>query len=352
MVPPRLELAVYGLVAAPVLHLADEHGILAALLAEGPLTARAAAERTGTDHDTVERMLLVLTAFGIVERADGGEFAVPGEMAPFLDGAGPDHIGGFVQHMVDESAGRLAALEDLLRRGSDAVDADRPAPYDRFYRDEASTGAFLQAMWDLSYGVSQELAELAALDGHRHLVDVGGANGPFAVAALEWAPGLTAVVFDLPEVAPHLEETRRRHGLADRLAFQAGDFFVDDLPEGDLIALGYVLSNWPDAERLALLRKAHAACAPGGRVLVMERLFDDGRRGPISTAVMNLEMQVETRGRHRTGAEYRAMLAEAGFAGTEVRRSSRDKHLVIGTKPGQGCRCRSAAPTPRSGSGW
>jgi O-methyltransferase domain len=62
----------------------------------------------------------------------------------------------------------------------------------------------------------------------------------------------------------------------------------------------------------------------------MERLFDDGRRGPISTAVMNLEMQVETRGRHRTTAEYHEMLTVAGFVNPEIRRSSRDKHLVIG----------------------
>jgi hypothetical protein len=139
-------------------------------------------------------------------------------------------------------------------------------------------------------------------------------------------------VFDLPQVGPHLERTRDGHGLAERLSFVAGDFFRDALPAGDLIAMGYVLSNWPDRECLELLRKAYAACVPGGRVLVMERLFDDGRNGPIATAVMNLEMQVETRGRHRTATEYLDLLTQAGFADAEVRRSTRDKHLVIGRK--------------------
>jgi hypothetical protein len=335
--PQKLEVAIYGLVATPVLHLADKHGLLDQLLTAGPtpLTSRAVAERVGADADTVERVLLVLTAFGVVVRGDDGGFRVPDEVAPFVDRTSSSYVGGFVQHMVTESSGRLETLEEYLRRGKDAVDAGRPSPYERFYRDEESTRDFMRAMWDLSYGVSRELVGLAGLDGHRLLIDIGGANGPFAVAALEQAPELRAVVFDLPEVGPYLEETRQAHGLADRLSFQPGDFFADELPEGDLIALGYVMSNWPNEECATLLRKVHDACAPGGRVLVMERLFDDGRRGPISTAVMNLEMQVETRGRHRTTAEYHEMLTAAGFVNSEVRRSSRDKHLVIGQKPSQ-----------------
>jgi hypothetical protein len=330
MLPIALERSVYGLVTTPVLHLALEHGIFARLLADGPLPSSAVAERTGADPDTVERLLLVLTAVEVVRRDAEGRFHVPAEIAPFVDRGDPSYVGGFVNHMVTGTPLRLERLGEYLTRGKEAADAGRPAPYDEFYRDEQSTREFMDAMWDLSYGVSQELAALAGLDGHRELVDVGGANGPFAVAALRQSPTLRAVVFDLTPVGPHLERTRIDQGLADRLSFVAGDFFRDDLPAGDLIAMGYVMSNWPDRECSELLHKAHAACAPGGRVLLMERLFDDGRDGPIATAMMNLEMQVETRGRHRTSAEYFELLTGAGFADPEVRRSTRDKHLIIG----------------------
>lgn len=332
MIPIALERSVYGLITTPVLHLALEHGILARLLADSPLSSSAVAERVGADADTVERLLLVLAAFEVVRRDPGGEFHVPAEIAPFVDRDDPSYVGGFVNHMVTGTPGRLERLAEYLTDGKEAADTGRPAPYDEFYRDEQSTQDFMDAMWALSYGVSEELAALAGLDGHRRLVDVGGANGPFAVAALRQAPQLHAVVFDLAQVGPHLERTRADQDLADRLSFVAGDFFRDDLPRGDLIAMGYVMSNWPDRECSQLLRKAHAACAPGGRVLIMERLFDDGRDGPIATAVMNLEMQVETRGRHRTPAEFFELLTGAGFADPEVRRSSRDKHLVIGHK--------------------
>jgi hypothetical protein len=332
MLPIALERSVYGLITTPVLHLALEHGILDRLLGDGPLPSSRVAERIGADADTVERLLLVLTAFEIVRRDADGSFHVPAEIAPFVDRDSPSYVGGFVNHLVTGTPGRLQRLAEYLTQGKEAADAGRPEPYDDFYRDEQSTQDFMDAMWALSYGVSHELSALAGLDGHRLLVDVGGANGPFAVAALRQSPELRAVVFDLPQVGPHLERTRVEQGLGDRLSFVAGDFFRDDLPAGDLIAMGYVLSNWPDRDCLELLRKAHAACIPGGRVLIMERLFDDGLDGPIATAVMNLEMQVETRGRHRTPAEYFELLTDAGFADPEVRRSTRDKHLIIGRK--------------------
>ena len=280
----------------------------------------------------MERPLLVLTAGGLLHRGADGAFGVDPTVAPYLDGGHPRYIGGFVKHMVDAFE-QLPRLEQYLARGKDTVDASLPAPYDHFYSDDLSTAEFMSAMWGLSYDVSRELVALAGLDGDRTLVDVGGASGPFAVAALELVPELHAVVFDLPQVRPHLEQTREKYGLTDRLDFVGGDFFRDELPACEVIAFGYVMSNWPDPECRLLLDKAFRACAPGGRALVMERLFDEDKNGPLSTAVMNLTMQVETRGVHRTPAELSALLSGAGFLDCEVLRSGRDKHLIIGRKP-------------------
>lgn len=330
--PEKIEFAIYGVVVTPALYLADRRGILATLLTDGPATGPEAAARTGLDPDTTERVLLVLASVDIVRRDADGRYTVTAQARPFVDPAAPDHVGGFVQHLIEGTPTRLATLDRYL---TDGMIEGEPSPYARFYADERSTGDFLRAMWDLSHGVSRELAALADLAGHHRLVDVGGASGPFAVAALAAAPDLTAVVFDLPDVAPHLARTREAYHLDDRLTFVAGDFFRDDLPPGDVLALGYVLSNWPDDACRELVGKAYRACAPGGKLLVMDRLFDDGRDGPLSAAVMNLTMRLETHGRHRTAGEFIDLLTSAGWTDCVVRRSSRDKHLVIGHKPDQ-----------------
>ncbi|MGC0417969.1 methyltransferase [Embleya sp. AB8] len=333
--PEPLERAIFGMYATHAVHLADRHGVFAFLIAHGPSRIGKIAAATGTDEETLGRLLVALCAFGVVAEGGSGEYRVPARSVPYLDRTDSRYTGAFVSHLIGSTADRMSYLDAYLVHGKARVDVDLPDPFETIYTDEESVTAFLAAMWQLSFDVSGELADLAELGAVEHLVDVGGANGPFSVAALLRTPTLRATVFDLPQVGPHLHRTRDAYEFGDRLAFVSGDFFYDELPEGDCVAFGYVLSDWDDDTCLDLLRKAHTACRPGGRVLVMDRLFD-GHHHPLATAVMNLSMHVETRGRHRTAEEYVGLLRAAGFVDCEVRRSTREKHLVLGRSASQG----------------
>lgn len=335
------------MLATPVLRTVERHGLFARLIESGPAGSGALAAGLGLDPDTLDRMLLLLTALGVVGRDEAGEYAVPEPVRPFLDRRDPRYVGGFLDHLAGGTTARLARLDDYLRHGRPAGAA---SPFDEVYRDEESTRAFMAAMWDLSYGTSAELAALADLGGTTRLVDVGGATGPFAVAALRAAPGLRAVVFDLPAIRPLAEETAHAHGLAGRLDFAGGDFFADELPAADCLAFGYILSDWDDETCVELLRKAYRACTAPGQVLIMDRLFADDRTGPLPTAAMNLVMHVEMAGRHRTAAEFVALLTAAGFTGCEVRRSTGEKHLIVGHKAGHaGGRPSRSRTSPAAG---
>jgi hypothetical protein len=327
--PSALENAIYGMLATPVLYTADRHGVFTHLIEHGPAGADALAVELDVDSDTLDRMLLLLTALGVLNRGNAGEYSVPSPVRPFLDRRDNRYVGGFLTHLAGDTTARLARLASYLEHGKRA---EASSPFAEVYRDEESMRAFTTAMWDLSFGPSTELAALAGLGGTARLVDVGGATGPFSVAALRAAPELRAVVFDVPQIRPLAEETARAQGLADRLEFVGGDFFTDELPVGDCLALGYILSDWDDEFCVELLGKAYRACTAPGRVLIMDRLFADDHTGPLSTAAMNLVMHVEMAGRHRTGAEFVALLRRAGFTGCEVRRSAGEKHLIIGHK--------------------
>lgn len=329
MMPNALENAVYGLLSTPVLHTALEHGVFTSLIEGGPGTVAHLAARLDVDEDTLERMLLVLTSLGVVTRATGGEYALAADAEPFLDPGNSRYLGGFIKHLTEETQGRLGRLDTYLAEGKPTTEA---SPFDDVYRDAESLRAFMRAMWDLSFGVSRELAPLAGMAGTKHLVDVGGATGPFAVAALLTDPALRATVFDMPAVGPLVGEDAEARPVADRLDFIGGDFFADELPQGDCLAFGYILSDWDDHTSVKLLEKAYRACQAPGRVLIMDRLFEDDRTGPLATAAMNLVMHIEMAGRHRTAAEFIALLERAGFEDCEVRRSGGEKHVVIGHK--------------------
>ncbi|MGC4746990.1 methyltransferase [Micromonospora sp. DT201] len=332
MTPEKLNSAVFGLFATHVLHLADKHDVFAHLPDAGSAPAEKIAVAAGVDAETLERMLLVLCALDIVLREDGG-YRLHAGYRPYLDRTSPLYLGSFLEHLVTSTSTKIDRLDDYLRLGKVEADRGNPAPFAAIYATEDSTRRFLAAMWNLSFDVSHELVSLAGFHGTEHIVDVGGASGAFAVAALQAHPGLTVTVFDLPEVEPFLAETARTHGLGDRLRFAAGNFFTDPLPAADCYSFGYILSDWTDETCASLLRNAYDSGSAGARVLIAERLFDEDRTGPLPTAVMNLSMHVETEGRHRTPEEYVRLLAGAGFPQGRVHRTTQDKHLVIGARP-------------------
>ncbi|KAF6072904.1 acetylserotonin O-methyltransferase [Phyllostomus discolor] len=98
-----------------------------------------------------------------------------------------------------------------------------------------------------------------------------------------------------------------------------GDFFRDPLPDADLYVLARVLHDWADEKCTRLLARVHRVCKLGGGVLVIESLLDEDGRGPLTTQLYSLNMLVQTEGRERTPAQYRALLAAAGFRGVQCR---------------------------------
>ena len=88
---------------------------------------------------------------------------------------------------------------------------------------------------------------------------------------------MTGVGFDLPEVAPIFEDCVAATGLADRVTFHPGDFFVDALPSADVITMGHVLRDWDVETKRALIRKAYDALPEDGGMIVYEAMIDDDR---------------------------------------------------------------------------
>ncbi|MBE7182858.1 MAG: methyltransferase domain-containing protein [Methylobacterium mesophilicum] len=111
-----------------------------------------------------------------------------------------------------------------------------------------------------------------ALDGTRHMLDVGGNSGEFARQACLREKALSATVFDLPVVCALGREHLAKSEAAGRVHFTEGDLRRDELPQGhDLVTFKSVLHDWPDEPAAAFLSKAAEALAPGGRIAIFER---------------------------------------------------------------------------------
>ena len=121
------------------------------------------------------------------------------------------------------------------------------------------------------------------------------------------------MVFDLAEAVPLAREMIAAAPVAERVTVVAGDFFQDELPAGDLFALGRILHDWSDNKIRSLLKRIFERLPAGGALLVAEKLLHDDKAGPPWAQLQDLNMLTCTEGRERTLAEYAALLTHTGL---------------------------------------
>jgi hypothetical protein len=185
--------------------------------------------------------------------------------------------------------------------------------------DPAHEEVFAASMAGRADREAADLVGAYDFGGIGHLVDVGGGLGVLVTAILRATPGLTATLVDRPAAVGPAGDRLAAAGLADRCTVVAGDFFAA-LPAGaDAYLLSRVLHDWSDEEALAILGTCRKAVPAGGRLLVAEALLPGRARDQPAAIRMDLHMlALFGAARERTEAEYRALLAEAGFTVTAV----------------------------------
>jgi SAM-dependent methyltransferase len=169
---------------------------------------------------------------------------------------------------------------------------------------------------------SQILVDPADWDSVRTVVDVGGGTGALLAEVLRTRPNVRGMLVDMPPTVARSGEIFQAAGVTDRVT-TVGQSFFDPLPGGaDLYILKSVLSDWPDREATAILRRCAEAARPAGRVVIFTGA------GPSEDASPALLMMVLVGGRDRTLDELRELAREAGLDVRAVGRQTSGRVVV------------------------
>ena len=289
------------------------------LLAAQPLPLAPLAARIGLEPDAALRLLEAAVALRLVERRRGDRFGLGVLGAPLVGNAG-------VAAMVEHHGLLYADLAEpiaLLRGRAGAARLAQYWPYagaadprEVSREDVAAYSALMAASQPL---VAEAVFEAIDLGAHRCLLDVGGGDGSFIVAAAARAPRLRFVHFDLPAVAEHATLNIARHGLGGRVQVHGGSFIDDALPQGaDIVTLLRVLHDHDDARVETLLGAVFQALPAGGTLLVAEPMADTPGAQAMGHAYFGFYLLAMGRGRPRSAQRLRQMLEQAGFVETRL----------------------------------
>jgi SAM-dependent methyltransferase len=273
------------IVQARALKTAFELRLVDALLEQPPASAEALAAALRVDAKGLAFLLELLQGAAVLDRVSGlyrlhARFLRALEFRDLLE-AKLDFAGYVAADLIDLFTGAIADPAAFQRRSRLFQLFDYQRALVRSHENYERTRAWMRLTSALTRYEARACLQAHDFGRYRHMLDVGGNSGEFALQACRAHPALRATVMDLPLVCEIGAEHVLPHAERERIGFLAGDLRRDALPGGcDLITFKSMLHDWPEPEALRFIAAACEALEPGGTLLVFERMPPDVARRP------------------------------------------------------------------------
>jgi demethylspheroidene O-methyltransferase len=309
------------------------------LLTAGPLTSAGIAEALKLPPDSTDRLLEAAVSLRLLEKRAGGRFGLGALGAAMV---GNPAVGEMVLH----HSLLYADLHDpvrLLRGEQDETALGRYWAYAGSDKPATLPGMqvadYTALMGNSLPLVADEILDAYPLHKHQCLLDVGGGDGSFLIAAAARCKKLKLLLFDLPPVAERAARRFSTSGLDSRARALGGDFLKDAIPGGaDVISLVRVIHDHGDVAAAAVLAAVYRALPPKGVLLLAEPMMGTPGAEPVGEAYFGFYLLAMGSGRPRTPRVLQGMLNAAGFASTQLVRTRQplQSRLIVARKNGEG----------------
>ena len=289
------------------------------------LTGKEISQKLNGSQRGMERLLNALTAMDLLEKTDG-KYANSPAGKTFLAKDSAKYIGHIIMHH-----------HHLLESWShldQAVVSGRPVRTQASFSNDEWRESFLMGMFNLAMGLAPKIVPLIDLSSKRHLLDLGGGPGTYAIHFCKKYSQLKATVYDLPTTRPFAEKTIKQFELTDRIQFAEGNYLNDPI-EGryDAVWLSHILhGEGPDDCRM-IIQKAVSALEPGGMIIIHDFILNNSMDGPLFPALFSLNMLLGTdSGQSYSEDQIIEMLSDAGIKDTRriAVQSPNDSAIIMG----------------------
>jgi SAM-dependent methyltransferase len=287
-------------------------------LAGGPRTSAELAQATHCHEPSLYRVLRLLAALGVLAELAPRTFRLT-VLGDRLRTGVPASVRSWATLADTLGFAAFEPILEMVRTGASGAQLVYGMPgMERLHQDAERGARFDAAMSERTKAFASSVAACYDVSGLRTIADIGGGQGVLLAAILGAHQHLRGILFDVPAVTGSAAGLLRDAGLADRCEVVTGDFFQSVPAGADAYLMANVLHDWDDDRSRQILANCRQAMAPGGRVLIIERLIPADPAAAVPVLVSDLNMLVLTGGLERTSTEYHALLTATRFRPGEV----------------------------------
>ena len=296
------------------------------IVGDRQITAKEVSQKLHGAQKGVERLLDALTAMDLLAKTDGKYANTPAGLT-FLVKDSTRYMGHIIMHHHN--------LVEAWSKLDTAVLSGRPVKTRSSFDNEDQRESFLMGMYNLAMGLAPKIIPLIDMSSNRHLLDLGGGPGTYAIHFCMKNSNLKATVYDLPTTRPFAEKTINQFKLANRIRFAEGNYLKDPI-EGryDAIWMSHILHAEGPEDCRMIIQKAVGALEPGGVIIIHDFILNNSMDGPLFPTLFSLNMLLGTdSGQSYSEGQIFEMLTDAGVK--DLRRiavqSPNDSGIIIGS---------------------
>ncbi len=283
----------------------------------GAKTAEDVAAKCGAPLRGIRILCDYFTAAGFLEKSDG-EYSLTPDSAAFLDRRSPAYMGGIAGFLqLEPMRQNFWDLTDTIKRGT--VPPDRP---DALGVEHPMWVAFAHSMAAMMSPMAEFIAGFVKpKEGAKfEVLDVAAGHGIFGVTVAKKHPSAHITALDWPGVLEVAAANAAKAGVSDRHSLKPGSAFeVEFGGPYDLVLLTNFFHHFDQETCISLMKKVHAALAPGGQAITLEFIPDENRVTPPPEAQFALTMLANTpHGDAYTFNDFKRMFEAAGFDNNEL----------------------------------
>lgn len=328
--PPRIIMSqmIFGLVITKAIYCAAKLNIADTLAAQGPMNCSALAAKSDAHEESLYRLMRALASIGIFREEENGNFLLT-PLAECLRDDSPDSVKAMALGFGNVWFKAYSELLYPVQTGKSGFEHAMGKPVFEYLTANPDEGKiFDRMMTDIHGGETEPMINTYDFSAFKTIVDVGGGNGEVITSILKRHKEVKGILFDLPEVINRARQNITSTGLNDRCQLATGNFFESVSEGGDAYIMRHIIHDWSDTDAVTILNNCRKAMKPGGKVLVIEAVIQEGN-DPSPFKLLDITMLM-IGGKERTKKQFDKIFSQAGLKLNRVVPFQNDLSVIEG----------------------
>ncbi len=304
-----LNFAVGNIVINRSIYVAVEFGI-ADLLKDGPKTIDQLADATGTNPDTLYRIMRTLASEGIF-KAQRNKIFGPNELGRYLQTDVEDSLVAFIKSTgADWSNDIWGDILQTTKTGKGFYENKYGMNFFDWLRNNSTAQRlFTEGMANIASFSDSAVTMSYDFSPFESMVEVGG-SGSQIISILKNHSEMKGILYDQPQT---LQKARKDEEMKGRLEYIEGDFFEEIPPGHDAYLMKAILHDFDDQRAVELLEQLATAMRDDSTLLIIENLVKEDDNESDFGKILDVNVMAMMGGRVRTKEEYSQIIEAAGM---------------------------------------